>query len=123
MIAASARLVSRATVEAVSFELPPSDPRYAAYWYPGDGYVDDIAADVYNWFDCRYQTGGPKNAWKSLEQITYSPNDTNDLGGVTNYLDNLNAGLVQQGKPTKGLILMEWGSVENDTTTPGTKAS
>lgn len=40
-----------------SFRVPPSDRRYAWDWYPGDAYVDGIAADAYNWFTCRSAGG------------------------------------------------------------------
>jgi hypothetical protein len=45
-----------------AFVVGSSDSRYALKWYPGDTYVDDVAADAYNWSDCR---GGP---WEELSQ-------------------------------------------------------
>jgi Glycosyl hydrolase family 26 len=36
-----------------SFWVPRSDRRYAAKWYPGNHYVDDVAADAYDWSACR----------------------------------------------------------------------
>ena len=36
-----------------SFHVPATDRRYAPKWYPGDDYVDHIAADAYNWSTCR----------------------------------------------------------------------
>jgi hypothetical protein len=49
-----------------SFWLASSDRRAAARWYPGDAYVDGIAVDAYNWYNCR---PGINNAWKSLRDI------------------------------------------------------
>lgn len=40
-----------------SFRVSPSDRRYAWDWYPGDAYVDGIAADAYNWYTCRSAGG------------------------------------------------------------------
>jgi hypothetical protein len=36
-----------------SFFVKSSDPRSAPTWYPGNGYVDDVAIDGYNWAGCR----------------------------------------------------------------------
>lgn len=47
-----------------AFRIDPGSPRYAAKWYPGDAYVDDVAADVYNWSDCRGT--GP---WVQMETL------------------------------------------------------
>ena len=44
-----------------AFRVSPSDARYAAKWYPGDSYVDNVAADVYNWSNCR-----SSGAWTEL---------------------------------------------------------
>ena len=49
-----------------SFWLPATDRRQAAKWYPGDGWVEGIASDAYNWFNCRT---GISNPWKSLRTI------------------------------------------------------
>jgi hypothetical protein len=35
-----------------AFRTNPGDRRYAAKWYPGDAYVDNVGADAYNWYDC-----------------------------------------------------------------------
>jgi hypothetical protein len=43
-----------------------TDGRRAELWYPGDAYVDAIAADAYNWSTCR---PGVNTPWWSLEQI------------------------------------------------------
>jgi hypothetical protein len=45
-----------------AFRVASGDARYAWKWYPGDAYVDGIAADAYNWSNCRYSNG----AWQSL---------------------------------------------------------
>src|SRR5207248_7228052 len=57
-------------------------------YYPGDAYVDGIGADVYNWAACRSQP------WTSMSTLV--------------------AGLKAFGAahPTKGLYVMEYGSVE-----------
>jgi hypothetical protein len=67
-------------------------------YYPGDGYVDAVAADVYNWASCRAQP------WTSMETLV--------------------AGIAAFGAahPTKQLMIMEWGSVE-DPKVPGHKAA
>ncbi len=75
-----------------AFELPPSDRRHAPFWYPGDAYVDHIAADAYNWSDCR---PGIFNPWRSLEDVI---DPLREFG-----LDH----------PDKGLILAEWASTED----------
>jgi hypothetical protein len=49
-----------------AFWLPLSDSRAAAHWYPGDEWVDAIAGDAYNWFECR---PGIVNPWRSLRDI------------------------------------------------------
>jgi len=48
-----------------AFRTSPSDPRYAAKWYPGDAYVDNIGADAYNWFDCGHGQG----RWMELSAL------------------------------------------------------
>lgn len=37
---------------AYAFRTSPNDPRYAAKWYPGDAYVDNVGGDAYNWYTC-----------------------------------------------------------------------
>lgn len=71
----------------------------ARNYYPGDAYVDHIAADVYNWYKCR----GPKGKWTSLAQL---------IEGHRQF------GLQH---PSKGLMILEYGSVE-DKANPGRKA-
>ncbi len=81
-----------------SFWVGASDRRQAIKWYPGDTFVDAIAADAYNWHKCR----GRNERWWSLE-------------------DNLKA-LVWFGgaHPREELWLAEWGSAE-DPAVPGRK--
>ncbi len=81
-----------------SFEVPSSDRRHADHWYPGDGYVDHIAADAYNWSSCRTTNDIP---WESLASII---TPLRDFGAE---------------HPDKGLMLGEWGS----TTQGGDKAA
>jgi len=73
------------------------DTKNVSYYYPGDTYVDAVAADVYNWGSCRSQPWTP--------------------------MSSLVAGIKAWGAvhPTKPLMLMEWGSVE-DKQVPGRKA-
>ena len=81
-----------------SFHVPATDRRYAPKWYPGDDYVDHIAADAYNWSTCRGDLGTP---WRPLEW-TIAP--LRDFG---------------RQHPDKGLMLAEWAS----TTQGGDKAA
>ncbi len=83
-----------------SFQVPSSDRRFAAKWYPGDAFVDAIAGDAYNWFTCR---PGINTAWKSLAQII----EGQRVFGLAH--------------PTKPLWLAEYGSDE-DPAQPGRKA-
>ena len=50
---------------AYSFRAPAGDARAAARWYPGDGYVDVVAADAYNWSDC----GHGNDVWRELSWL------------------------------------------------------
>jgi hypothetical protein len=68
------------------------DERAAAYWYPGDYYVNDIGADVYNWYTCRPTN---QSSWKSLGE---------KLEPIRQF------GLLH---PAEGLVLEEFGSVED----------
>ncbi len=83
-----------------SFQLSNTDRRAAAKWYPGDAWVEGIAADAYNWYDCRT---GTEIGWLSLEDI----------------IDDLR--LFGQAHPNEELMLAEFGSVE-DTQNPSRKA-
>lgn len=90
-----------AGVRNVSWLLTLTAQTYAAgtadNWYPGDGYVDVLGADGYNFFTC---TGG---AWRSFRTI---------FGAFRTYG-------VTRGKP---MLIPEWGSVE-DPAQPGRKAA
>lgn len=72
----------------------------AAKWYPGDAYLEAMAADAYNWYDCR---PGVYNPWKSLESII-AP--FRDFGAA---------------HPAEELWLAEWASTEDPAQT-GRKA-
>jgi hypothetical protein len=69
-------------------------------WYPGEGWLDYVGADAYNWHTCR---PGTSNPWTSLEQL----------------LNPLR--LFVQGKAIKGIMVPEWASTE-DPARPGRKA-
>lgn len=75
-----------------SFVVPATDRRQAIKWYPGDDVVDHIAADAYNWSDCR---PGQFNPWRSLQEII----DPLRQFGIAH--------------PDKGLLLAEWASTES----------
>lgn len=49
-----------------AFWQPATDRRQAVKWYPGDGWVDGMAADAYNWFNCR---PGINTRWLTLREI------------------------------------------------------
>jgi glycosyl hydrolase family 26 len=72
---------------------------YAAPYYPGDGYVDAIAVDAYNWYDCR----GRKGRWVTMAELI----EPQRRFGLRH--------------PGKDLMVLEWGSVE-DHARPGRKA-
>lgn len=76
-----------------------TDHRRAALWYPGDGYLDHIAADAYNWYTCR----GNNTPWWSLQQII---DPLRQFGAA---------------HPSKGLMLLEFGGYEDPAVT-GRKA-
>ena len=75
------------------------DSRRAANYYPGDAYVDHIAADGYNWYRCRDADA----RWRDLADVIEAHR--------------------QFGRkhPDKGLMLWEFGSAE-DRRRPGRKA-
>jgi len=66
-----------------------TDAKAATNYYPGDAYVDHIAADAYNWYACR------GTDWRSLASII----EAHRRFG--------------QQHPTKGLMLYEWSSTED----------
>jgi len=72
-----------------SFDTKPSDRRYAAKWYPGDAWVDDLGADAYNDYTC---PTGRDAVWKPL---------TTDIAAFRAF------GLQH---PSKGMWLPEFGS-------------
>lgn len=78
-----------------------TDVRSAASFYPGDDWVDDIAADGYNFFDCSrialMPWTGPRALFEPFRRF-----------GVQH--------------PRKGLMIIEFGSVE-DAAVPGRKAA
>lgn len=74
------------------------DNHRAELYYPGDGFVDYIAADGYNWYNCR-----GKGNWVELAQVIEAQRQF---------------GLKH---PSKGLMLYEFGSAE-DRANPGRKA-
>lgn len=51
---------------AYAFAANPSSDQYAAKWYPGDQWVDNVGADAYNWMGCG-SSGG--NQYRELQQI------------------------------------------------------
>jgi hypothetical protein len=71
---------------------------YAHAYYPGDRYVDGIAVDAYNWYDC---TGGGR--WTSMGELI----EPHRRFGLRH--------------PGKELMVLEWGSVEDPART-GRKA-
>lgn len=73
---------------------------HGPYWYPGDGYLDAMGIDAYNWYQCRE---GINTAWKSLEQII---RPFRDFGAA---------------HPDEELWLTEWASTE-DPAVAGRKA-
>ena len=83
-----------------SFVVPGADRRAAEKWYPGDAYVDVIAADAYNWHNCR---AGVTTAWADFGELIE---------------DFRSFGLAH---PDKDLMLAEFGSVE-DPNNPTRKA-
>lgn len=79
------------------YQVPSTDRRFAAKWYPGDDYVDVLAIDQYNWATCN---GSP---WASFAEDT--------VGFVA----------FAAAHPTEDTMVAEWGTVE-DATLPDRKA-
>ena len=75
-----------------SFVVPAADRRAAEKWYPGDAYVDVIAADAYNWHNCRVGVSSP---WSDFGELVE---------------DFRSFGLAH---PDKDLMLAEFGTVED----------
>jgi hypothetical protein len=76
-----------------------TDGKRAQVYYPGDGYVDDIAADGYNWYRCKEPSGN----WADVAKIF----DGQRKFGAQH--------------PDKGLMIWEFSSTE-DQGSPGRKA-
>ncbi|MEX2439591.1 MAG: glycosyl hydrolase [Actinomycetota bacterium] len=83
-----------------AFRVPSTDRRFAQKWFPGPNYVEEMGADVYNWFECRPNEDHP---WRSPEYVT----DGFRLFG--------------EQYPNIPMSLPEWGAVE-DPDQPGRKA-
>lgn len=49
-----------------AFRARPDAYNYAGTWYPGNGYVDVVGADPYNWYTC----GHGRGKWLSLQTLT-----------------------------------------------------
>jgi hypothetical protein len=49
-----------------AFRTDPGSYTYAPKWYPGDGYVDVVGPDPYNWYRCGHGVG----RWLSLKDLT-----------------------------------------------------
>lgn len=94
----NARYVWTLTGESFAVNTGKGHTRADSY-YPGDAYVDDIAADSYNWSTCHSAQG----RWESPAALL----DPQRRFG--------------QRHPSKGLMVLEWGSVE-DPSRPGRKA-
>ncbi len=88
------------TMTEFAFEVPGSDRRAHFKWYPGDAWVDHLAADAYNWANCRPEINNP---WRSLERQI---RDFVEFGRT---------------KPDKGMMLAELATFE-DPTDPNRKA-
>ena len=77
-----------------AFQLPDTDRRHPDRWYPGDEWVEAIAADVFNWHECRT---GINNAWSTPRSIIEPIRDF----GIKH--------------PTEQMMIAELGSVEDPT--------
>jgi Fibronectin type III domain/Glycosyl hydrolase family 26 len=69
--------------------------------YPGDSYVDWVAWDPYNWYNCSVNT---TNVWQSFDSI------------VQPFYDWVSAGKLSSGSVTKPMMLAEYGTVEHNAT-------
>lgn len=78
------------------------DAKVAEAYYPGDGYLDHIGVDAYNWLGCATEEDGD-GRWRSPATI----------------LENHRR--FGEQHPDKGLMVLEWGTVE-DPDRPGRKA-
>ena len=73
-------------------QVSDNDRRSAPKWYPGDEWVDVIAADAYNWYTCRPNSPSP---WDELEPL----------------IEDFR--LFGQAHPDQQLMLAEFGTVED----------
>lgn len=91
-----ARGVTNATylwiMTANAFRVGTADRRSAAKWYPGDAYVDELGADVYNDYTCRSDSDSP---WYPL---------TTEIERFRQF---------GAARPTKPLWLAEWASTDD----------
>jgi hypothetical protein len=69
--------------------------------YPGDSYVDWIAWDPYNWYNCSVNT---TNKWESFDTV------------IQPFYDWIAGGHLSPGAATKPLMLAEYGTVEHSVT-------
>jgi hypothetical protein len=49
-----------------AFRVDPSSDQYAAKWYPGDEWVDNVGADPFNWYTCGHNAPNP---YRELQEI------------------------------------------------------
>ncbi|MEX0990319.1 MAG: glycosyl hydrolase [Actinomycetota bacterium] len=49
-----------------AFRVPQTDNRFAKKWYPGNKWVEEIGADVYNWHECRPEEDIP---WRTPQHV------------------------------------------------------
>ncbi len=75
-----------------AFRVGSGDRRFAIKWYPGDAYVDDLGADVYNDYTCRSTSDSP---WYPL---TTEIEKFRQFGAA---------------RPTKPMWLAEWASTDD----------
>lgn len=75
-----------------AFRVGSGDRRFAAKWYPGDAYVDELGADVYNDYTCRSDSDSP---WYAL---------TTEIEKFRQF------GAAKPGKP---MWLAEWASTDD----------
>ena len=69
--------------------------------YPGDSYVDWIAWDPYNWYNCSVNT---TNKWETFDTV------------IQPFYDWVAGGHLSSGAATKPLMLAEFGTVEHGVT-------
>jgi hypothetical protein len=51
---------------AYAFRVDPSSEQYAAKWYPGDEWIDNVGADSYNWSTCGHNAPNPYNELQTI---------------------------------------------------------